>query len=128
VLSSLHWLLQLSLATFFAAWCSAAHAVPHASARMVVAAHHGPVLTQCIERVVAHANVECELDEAPPAQQRFHAPDLLGLDDQPDDEDLGSTTGEVKVYGPRAVALGPSDDRRSPKRDPHTQLERPPRA
>jgi hypothetical protein len=131
VVSSFQRLLQLLLATSLAAWCSAMHALPlsrpASSAIALHATEHGPVLKQCIERVTPDADVECELDEAPPTQQRFHAPDLLGLDDQPEDEELGAASGEVKVYGPREVELGRWGDRLSPTIEPHTQLERPPR-
>jgi hypothetical protein len=131
VVSSFQRFLQLLLATALAAWCSAAYGLPFPSSASVAiathATHHGPVLRQCIERVAPNADPECEVDEAPSTQQRFHAPDLLGLDDQPEDEELGAASGQVKVYGPREVELGCWHDRLSPKLEPHTQLERPPR-
>jgi hypothetical protein len=70
---------------------------------------------------------ECELDEAPPSQTRFHSSDLLGLDDEPDDEELSVVAVEIKLFGPRASQLCHAVAGLTPKLAPLLTLERPPR-
>jgi hypothetical protein len=121
VVSSLHHLLQLLLATAFVACCSVVSA---SSASPALAFHDS---TDCAHIADPGVDAECELDAALPTQEHSHAPDLLGLDDAPEDEDVSDTSSELTIYGPGQSELCHLDDRLAPKLAPHTQLERPPR-
>lgn len=67
-------------------------------------------------------------NDAPAQHDGADNHDLLGVDDDPDDEELSTASGFITLFGPRAPSRIPATAILTPRLPAQTQLDRPPRA